>query len=154
VVTCSEFGESAGALINIAFTTSYCHRPLSEVIQYYSSMSTGEKLRVTTAAPSPSGEGSGLHIPEARDGFFGYPEEKSLQHVRFRIAGWIPQEIMFTVSRYVARPCRSRRNTGLTDGVPMHLRMDLLRAASNYQLSSHPEIRLPPTSPFRKRRPF
>lgn len=47
--------------------------------------------------PSPSVEGSGLDIPEARDGFFGYPEEKTLQHVRFELRdGEIV--IIFTVS--------------------------------------------------------
>ncbi|KAF9013148.1 hypothetical protein BDQ17DRAFT_1270633 [Cyathus striatus] len=30
------------------------------------------------ALPSPKG---GIHIPEAKDGFFGYPEEKTFQHI-------------------------------------------------------------------------
>ncbi|KAF9465293.1 hypothetical protein BDZ94DRAFT_1254187 [Collybia nuda] len=38
-------------------------------------------IRPLGITPSPSIDGSGLDIPEARDGFFGYPEEKTLQHI-------------------------------------------------------------------------
>lgn len=36
-----------------------------------------------TSATSPSLPSGSLTIPESRDGFFGYQEEKSQQHVRF-----------------------------------------------------------------------
>lgn len=38
-------------------------------------------VRASNAVLSPTGSDI-LHIPEARDGYFGYSEEKSLKHVR------------------------------------------------------------------------
>jgi hypothetical protein len=48
-------------------------------------MSMSEQFEnVSDREPTPQ-DNTGLQIPESRDGFFGYPEEKSLQHVRVKL---------------------------------------------------------------------
>jgi hypothetical protein len=57
----------------------------------------------------------GLVIPETRDGFFGYNEEKSLQHVSSSNTG-------ANSTTSFCPPChRLRRSIGLTDVVPKQL---------------------------------
>ena len=42
-------------------------------------MSALKEDKSVNSSPTPGS--AGLHIPEAKDGFFGYTEEKSLQQV-------------------------------------------------------------------------
>jgi hypothetical protein len=45
-------------------------------------MSTSEQLgNVSDKELTPPPDNTDLQIPESRDGFFGYPEEKTIHHV-------------------------------------------------------------------------
>lgn len=47
-------------------------------------MYTSEQENMSDKDLTPPPDNTVLQIPESRDGFFGYPEEKTLQHVRLK----------------------------------------------------------------------
>ena len=55
------------------------NRELRSGFKIAPTMSTSDNV-ISAVAGNPSTSG-GLHIPESKDGFFGYSEEKSLQQV-------------------------------------------------------------------------